>query len=276
MTAETGASPAGEVKGSNEQRSHWAVFLSVWQALFMREALARVAAGRAGWLWLLVEPAAHIAMLMVFFASFRQGKIAGTDFALFLALGLIGFRLFANPAQRSSDAINANRALLAYRQVKPVDAVLVRAAVEGALLIFVSAVLLIGSSLFGIDVVPHDPLTAAVGLALLWILGTGFGLMLSAGSTLVPEIGKLTGLIFTPLYFVSGVLFSPAVLPAALQKGLLFNPVLHGLELVRSGFFPGYHLLPGVSGSYLAGWALAFAFLGLALHRRFAVQLAAQ
>jgi len=32
------------------------VTFSVWKAMFLREAVARLSAGRAAWLWLLLEP----------------------------------------------------------------------------------------------------------------------------------------------------------------------------------------------------------------------------
>ena len=36
---------------------------------------------------------------------------------------------------------------------------------------------------------------------------------------------------------------------------LLVNPIMHGIEYTRSGFFPGYHLTPRVDIFYLATFA---------------------
>src|SRR3546814_2028028 len=38
------------------------VTLSVWKALLLREALARLFSGRASWFWLIAEPILHMAM----------------------------------------------------------------------------------------------------------------------------------------------------------------------------------------------------------------------
>ena len=65
-------------------------------------------------------------------------------------------------------------------------------------------------------------------------------------------------------------------MPARLQQWLLYNPIVHGLELGRAAFFPGYHLVQGLSAGYVASFGVAFWLLGLALHRRFAIQVAAQ
>jgi capsular polysaccharide transport system permease protein len=242
----------------------------------MREAIARVSSQRFGWLWLLLQPVAHVALLMLLFSTLRQRSLAGTDFALFLALGLLGFQLFTHTARRGAAALNANRGLLVYRQVLPVDTVLVRSAVEGVLQLIVGLVLLSGAALCGLDVLPHDPLSAIGAYALLWLFGSGLGIGLSIAYTFAPEVEKVTALVFTPLYFASGVFFSPALLPAAAQQWLLYNPIMHGLELARAAFFPGYRLVEGVSIGYLAAFGLASWLLGLALHRRFASQAAAQ
>jgi len=251
------------------------IALSVWKALFLREALTRLSAGRSAWLWLLLEPVAHVAFLIIIFSIIRQRVLPGVEFALFLAIGVIGFHLFKNSAQRSIGAISANMALFAYRQGKPIDSVLVRIFLEGVIQLFVGVTLLSAMWLFGFDVLPHDPLGAITAWMLLWLFGAGLGLMLSVGATLVPEIGKIANLIFTPLYFISGVIFAPFMLPPIFQEYLMLNPIIHGLEGLRAAFFSGYPNIPGISLSYLATFSLLSLFFGLVLHIRFSSKLVA-
>jgi capsular polysaccharide transport system permease protein len=256
-------------------RTPWTVTTSVWKALFLRETLARVSAGRAAWLWLLIEPLAHVVFLMVLFSTLRSRAVAGTDFAQFLALGVLGFFVFRNTAQRSMDAIEANAALFAYRQVKPVDTVAVRCAIEGILQTVTALVLLGGVALFAPPVRIGDPLGVIVAFTGLWAFGTGIGLVLSVANELVPELARLARLMFTPLYFASGVMFSPHILPAQAQRWLLYNPITHGLESMRVAFFPGYVSVPTVNPGYLYGSAMLLILFGLALHLRFARRLVA-
>lgn len=264
------------VKFMDNSRSSLNITLSVWKALFLREAVSRVSGGRAAWLWLLLEPAAHLAILMVIFSSIRNRVMPGLNIVLFLALGILGYNLFRNSALRSMAAISANRALFAYRQVKPVDLVLVRAFLEGVIQLFVGLVVLCGLLLAGFDAIPRDPLIMLVVFGLLWLLGAGVGLMLSVGSTLVPEIGRVANLCFIPLYFLSGVLFSPAMLPPSLREWLLLNPLMQGLELLRGAFASGYHVAAGIDVGYLAAFAFSSLFFGLALHVRFGPRLVMQ
>ena len=138
----------GEVRAP---RTPLEVTLSVWRALFLREGVTRLAAGRAAWLWILLEPIVHVVFLMVVFSTLRSRVLSGADFAVFLALGVMGFHMFKNPTTRCMDAVNANRALFAYRQVKPVDAVIVRALLEGFIEFIVYLLVISGAAFVGMD-----------------------------------------------------------------------------------------------------------------------------
>lgn len=259
-----------------DTRSSVRVTFAVWEALFLREAIGRVSGGRVAWLWLLLEPVAQLALLLAVISAIRGRTASGYEYAPFLAIGVLAYNLFKNTALRSMAAISANKALFTYRQVKPVDVVLVRACLEGVIQILVSIVLLIGMSLAGFDSIPHDPLQAFVVVILLWVFGMGLGLMLAVGDTLVAELGRLARLAFVPLYFLSGIFFSLAMLPPGLREWMLLNPVVHGLEALREAFLLHYRLVEGVTVGYLAAFAFASFFLGLALQIRFANRLVMQ
>lgn len=260
----------------NTARTPAVITLSVWNALFLREAVSRLSAGRAAWLWLLLEPVAHIVFLMFIFALIRMHVVGGVDTAVWLMVGMLAFFMFKRTATQAQNAVDANQALFAYRQVKPVDTVLVRAALEGFLMVLVATILFGGAGLFGIGIVPADPLAVLEAFFGLWLLGLGLGLMASVAIELVPELGKFLDLTMTPLYFFSGVVFPIASVPLPYRDWLLFNPVVHGLEAARLGFAPHYHAVPGLSIAYTYSFALLGIFLGLALHVRFAMRLIAK
>jgi len=249
---------------------------TVWKALFLREAVARMSAKRAAWLWLLVEPVVHLVFIIVLFGFFLQRVVSGVDYGLFIAIGILGFILARNTAIRPKDAINANAAIFTYRQVLPVDTVLVRAALEAVPFMISALFLLAGLGLLGYQVFPHDFLQVVFAFAALWLSGIGLGLILSVASELIPESGKVSGMLFGPLYFLSGVMYPPSMIPPAYQSWFLLNPFVHGIETVRTGFFPQYHTIPGVSMGYLLGFSMVTICLGLALHVRYATRLVAK
>lgn len=249
---------------------------AVWRALFLREALFRLYANRTAWLWLLVEPIFHIAFIMLFFELVRMQTVPGADPAMFVMTGLLGFFMARNTALRSMEAINANAALFAYRQVKPVDTVLVRAALEGFLNLVIALVMLAGAALLGFDVLLNDPLEVIVAFTGLWLSGLGLGLMLSVTNQLLAELATIVKLLFLPLYFISGVMFPVQMVPQPYRDWLFYNPFLHGVEALRGGFFPHYYVVPETSLSFLYTFALVTIFFGLALQVRFARKILAQ
>jgi capsular polysaccharide transport system permease protein len=264
------------VQNRNSVRSPASITWAVWKALFLREAVARLFAGRAAWVWILVEPVVHLGYLYVLFGFILQRLISGVEGGMFITTGVLGYLMVQNTAMRSKEAITANMGLFTYRQVFPIDTVLVRAALEAVLLLVSALFLLTGLGLFGSSVLPHDVLSVMAALSALWLSGLGLGLMMSVANELIPEVGKITDMLFRPLYFLSGIMYPVSAIPPAYRDWLLVNPFVHGIETLRTGFFPQYHAVDGVSLAYLMGFALVTLCLGLALHVRFGGRLVAQ
>lgn len=257
-------------------RSSLSITSSVWRALFLREALARLFSSRAAWFWMLAEPMFHIMLLVFIFTIVRVRTIGGIDTTVWVMVGLLAFFLFRRTGTQVTNAIDANRALFTYRQVKPVDTALVRAVLEALLMIVISFLLIAVAGLLGHIQAPDDPLMVMGALGGLWLFALGFGLIVSVISDLVPELGHVVKLVMTPLYFISGVIYPVSAMPQPYRDILLMNPITHGLEAARSGFSLYYHVIPELSVSYLYGSALFSMFLGLALHRRYALRLVTQ
>ena len=257
-------------------RSHWNVQKSVTSALFLREAVTRLSAGRIAWIWILFEPLAHVIFLMAMFGFVFHRIVNGVEGSVFIMTGLLGFILVRNTATRSAGAVGANAALFAYRQVLPVDTVLVRAALEGFLMMVSTLVLLAGAGLAGLVAAPHDPLKVLAAFFGLWLCGTGLGLLLSVSAELFPAVHRFFNMAFIPLYFVSGVMVPAMAIPQPYRQWVLMNPLMHGLEMLRAGFFVQFHPAPEAGLSCLYGFALVAILLGLALHVRYAGRMVSQ
>ncbi|ACL72392.1 ABC 2 transport system integral membrane protein [Thioalkalivibrio sulfidiphilus HL-EbGr7] len=258
-------------------RTHWEVTRSVWHATFMREALARTTGDRFAWFWMLAEPIAFVViMVLVRELLGRLRLIMGAEWIPWLVVGLVAFFLFREGVLRSMGAVEANRGLFAYRQVKPVDPVLVRNVLEGLLKTLVLFILIAGVALLGYDILPSDPLGAMFVWISIWLLGLGAGLVVSVVGALVPEVGRLVRMMMLPMFLLSGVIIPLQTLPHQVQVYVIYNPVVHGLESLRLSFFEGYKSLPGIDLTYLWLWSLSMIALGLALHLRFDMRLKAQ
>ena len=254
-------------------RSSLAVTFAVWKALFLREAVTRLSSGRAAWLWLLFEPIFHVSYLMFIFTVVRVKTIGGIATAVWIMVGMLAFFMFRRTATQASKGISSNQALFSYRQIKPVDCVLVRAGLELFVMTLVAAILFAGAGFLGLSIAPDDPLMVLVAFFGMWLTGLGFGLISSVATEMVPEFGKFIGFALTPLYLLSGVIFPISAVPQPYQDWLVYNPLVHGLEAARLGVAPYYHAIPGLSITYLYACALVMILFGLALHQRFQTSL---
>lgn len=260
----------------SEPRSSLAITFAVWRAVFLRESLDRLFDMRAAWFWLLMEPVMHIAFIAFVFAAIRLHTIGGIDTAVWIMVGMLAFFLFRRTALQVMYAVESNQPLFAYRQVKPFDVAIVRAGLEAFLMVIVSSVILGAAAFLGHVTFPRDPLLVAVALLGLWLYGLGFGLVASVLMELVPETEHILKLVMLPLYLVSGVIMPIMSVPQPYRDLLMFNPIAHGLELVRAGFVPYYHMVPGTSAGYLYAWAGGSILLGMALYRRYELRLVMQ
>ena len=266
-----------EAVGGRAVRSPWQVIWSVWNALFLREFMTRITQDRLAWFWLLFEPIAFVlifvAIRTVAFGSSRH--IAGAEFVPWLLTGLLGFFLFRENMMRSIKAVETSRTLFSYRQVKPVDPVLVRCFLEGWIKTFILAGFIAAGALLGTELFPDNFMVALFAWCSLWLLGIGAALVFSALSALVNELGKIVQITSLPLLIISGVMFPVNFLPHDILALLLWNPILHAVEFLRVGFFEAYRPVQGLDLLYLWSWILGLLTLGLMLHIRFEKRLKA-
>lgn len=263
----------GECRMAVQPRSSVKIIYETWKALFLRAAVNSLSGSRTAWFWLLVEPIAFIVLLMWVFTALRVRTIGGIDTAIWVMAGVLSFLVFRRAAVQSMMALVGVNKLFTYPQIRPVDPVLVAASLEGFLMLIVTVILLAGAWMYGLDVIPDDPLAVMEALLGLWLLGVGFGLVGSVANKLMPPIGAVMSFTMRPLYFLSGVMFPVTLIPYPYLDWFKLNPLVHGLEAARLGFAPYYYVSSDLSISYLYGWAIATIFFGFALHVRYANQL---
>ncbi|MFW8565166.1 ABC transporter permease [Orrella sp. 11846] len=258
---------------TNQVRGPLRVTLAVWNALFLREALERLFDMRAAWLWLLVEPLMQMAFYAWIWSVIRVRHIAGMPTAVWIVVGFLAFFLFRRTATQVTHAIDSNKALFAYRQVKPFDAALIRAFLEVVLMFIVGLVSMTVIAQFGFSFIPVDPLIVILAWGGLWLFAFGYGMIASVLMRLVPETKHLLSIAMMPLMIASGVVFPLNMVPEPYITWLMYNPVANGLEYARSGFGAYYHMVPGASMTYLWKCAVITFFVGLVLYRRFDQEL---
>jgi capsular polysaccharide transport system permease protein len=248
-------------------RTVWQIQRDVIYALVLREIGSRFGKSRVGFLWVLVEPVAHLVFPIVLFGFVMDRHSPGLDYPLFLVYGFMPFLLFKTICTQTMEGTNANRGLLSYRQILLMDVFIARALAYCAIEALVFGIVLSGLALLGYDVLTQAPIELAGTLLLAALLGFGLGLLFAALGSVVPDARTVVRLLFMPLYFASGVLFPVSRLPDKWADVLAWNPVLHLVEASRSAAIAHYKPIQQLDVSWPLGTALVSLFVGLAMYR---------
>jgi len=204
--------------------------------------------------------------MLIFWFIRDRGQII-IDVPVFLLVGLVPFLLFKNTALRTMDGFRAEKGVLVYRQVKPLDIFLSRIIIEFTIAIWSYVTILVVLGWWGYDIVPNNPLALIALLVGVIPLGFGLGLLLHVLCRIAPEMRIFVRLAFMPLYFLSGIIHPLYIVPKAVADFLLWNPILRIVELSRHSFFENYPMPYTVGSFYVVMVTIGIFFVGLRAFR---------
>ena len=159
-------------------------------------------------------------------------------------------------------ALKANKGLLIYPNVRPLDPLLARFFYELLTTLFSFVVFTIVGMWMGIKISLGQLDVLANCYLLTWLMGCGLGLICAVAAAHYKETEKIIDVILAPLVFISAVMFPIAALPTSLQRMLLWNPLIHPIEQARKALFPFYHA--GETGLFYP-FSVAVITLGIGL-----------
>ena len=239
----------------------------VVSALILRELRTRFGREQLGYIWAVLEPSIYVAVFGLIFTLAGRPAPAGMPTVVFLITGIVPFLLFRNTMTRSISAILSNRPLLTFPMVTPLDLVVGRAILESATMFLVFIVMVLGAMAIGQQVRIENALLVLAALICIAMMGFGVGAFLGSFAIMFPSIERLLpSFIIRPLFFTSGLFFTASMVPEEFRHIVLLNPLLHGSELIRSGFFFEFESEHG-QWSYILPWTVVDVFLGLVAQR---------
>ncbi|UVC28645.1 ABC transporter permease [Pantoea sp. SOD02] len=247
-------------------RSGFEVQQAVIKALFFREIRTRFGKYRLGYFWAILEPSAHLLVMLTIFGFIMHRTMPDISFPIFLLNGIIPYFIFSSISTRSVGAIEANQGLFNYRPVKPIDTIIARAVLETVIFATVYILLMTAMWMAGEYFAITNLLKLAFSWTLLILFSCGVGLIFMVVGNTFTETQKFLPILLKPLYFISGIMFPLHAIPKDYWPYLLWNPLLQAVELSRESVMPGY-VSEGVSLEYLGLFALATLFSGLMLYR---------
>lgn len=251
-----------------ELRSGIIVQGRVINALMLREIHTINGNSKLGYLWVLIQSVFGIAVFwgVRHFMGATQAP-HGMGMAMFLAIGFGVWNIFSDVITRCMTAVSGNKALLTFPQVTELDVMIARMLVTTATQILVTILIIVGAWIFIREPFVLGSLPSLLILIVVVpLMSLGFGLMFSSLAVFIPALEKLVPMILRILFFVSGVFFSISLFSQSLTSVLLWNPVLHAVELCREAMHAPY-AIQGVSLSYLLLVTMSVCTIGGLLER---------
>lgn len=238
----------------------------VLYALLMREVITRFGRENLGVLWLAAEPMLFTLGIVTLWSTAGFSHGSSIPIVAFAITGYSSVLLWRNCATRCSMAIEVNLGLLFHRNVKVLDVLLTRILLEIA---GATASFLILSTAFILAdwlTPPVDMLQVIMGWLMLAWFGAALGMIIGAGTARSPIVEKLWHPGAYLLFPLSGAAFMVDWLPARFQEIVLYLPMVHGVEMLRQGYFGGT-VKTHFDVGYMATVCLACSLVGLYLVR---------
>ena len=206
-------------------------------ALMMREVITRFGRDNLGALWLFAEPMVFTLGITALWTAAGMNHGSSLPIVAFAVTGYSSVLLWRNCANRSLGAIEANLPLLFHRNVKVIDVFLTRIVLEIAGATASFAILATFFTSIGWMVPPVDTLEVVFGWFMLAWFGTALALLIGAATAYSHVVEKLWAPASYLLFPISGAAFMVDWLPPAFQKVVLLLPMVHGVEILREGYF---------------------------------------
>ena len=239
----------------------------VIEAVIRRDIRTRFGHTRIGYAWAILEPIGHLMTLgLVFYALNHSPPPLGTNLFLYYITGLVPFLMFSHVSHDIMGAADGGNVMLQLPIVRRTDLIVAHALRQSATELIVGIVIFASAALLGLQGLPADPPAAAAGIMLLCLLGLGIGAVNVVLASLFPSYETFYAAVIRLLYFTSGIYYSPIMMPDMVRDWLVWNPVLQGIDLFRSGFFSQYHP-HWLNIEYLLAWVVGSIGLGFSAER---------
>lgn len=239
-------------------------------ALMLREMSSTYGRSPGGYAWALLEPIGAIAIFTLIIAlGLRiRAPSVGVSFELFFATGVLPYRMFLSNARNVAASISFSRALLLYPSVTYTDAILARFFLQVLIHSMVFVLVMTGILIiFETRALLHLP-SILLSLSMAASLGLGLGVLNAYLFPTYPIWKSVWGIITTPLFIMSTIVYAYEDMPQIGQEVLWYNPLVHIVGIMRRGFY-GIYDASWASPVYVFGLAAVLALLGFVLLGRY-------
>jgi ABC-2 type transport system permease protein/capsular polysaccharide transport system permease protein len=216
---------------------NWTIQRRIIGALFLREILTRYGRHNIGFLWLFVEPMSFTLGVTVLWTITKSAHGSDLPIVAFALTGYSSVLLWRNMPTRCITAIDPNLSLLYHKNVKVIDIFFARLLLEGGGVTISFSILGIIFYAIGWLDAPDDLMKVVLGWIMLAWFGSALAITLGALAYQYELIDKIWHPISYLMFPLSGAAFLVDILPKRAQDIILYIPMIHGVELLREGYF---------------------------------------
>ncbi|MEJ1157937.1 ABC transporter permease [Prosthecomicrobium sp. N25] len=254
-------------KAKQDRGGILATRVRVIHALLQREA-ARKGSGVMGYLALIAEPLALVVGLSALRYELNPIPPLGPSMPLFFLNGVVVFYVFNKVEAYVSNTMGKNQQLLNFSVIVPMDLYLSQMLYVFVSMFFLYHFILLAHNFIMIAIYPNQVLWPEDILRIYEaiIMAAMYGFVLGILNASIEQFWPVWENIFSWVrrgqYIFSGKMFVVDYAPTTVREVIYWNPLMHPIELARSGFYPYYESksmdLPYFYGSLLALGVVAF------------------
>lgn len=214
--------------------------LRALRALLRYQFVLLKSESRVALLWTLIGPAVLMALLMSVYFLAGVHSVLNMDVPTFSMIGTTTWFMFRNVIFRTTASFHAQRTLLNFTAYSPATVGVTQGLIYMAAYSVVYLALIGGGYLVGIFTLPNNLAGVVFWIVCIGFSGLAVGVIFGSISVVWHYFPRFAPAIERALQMVSSVILVSEQLPVAYRPIVLWSPLSHAEQLLRSAYFEGY------------------------------------
>lgn len=206
--------------------------------------------------WTLIGPAVLMGLLSIGYLLTGIHSILNMDVPTFAMIGATAWFMLRNVIFRTTATYLSQRSMLTFRAFNPA---LIGIA-EGLIYMFsyvpVYLCLIIVGHIAGLFTLPDNVPAVVFWIVCIGLTGLAIGTIFGSISVVWPYFPRFAPVIERSLQIVSSVVLVTEQLPTEYRPYLLWSPLAHAMQLLRSAYFEGYKSEDAVPHYFFIGFGV--------------------
>jgi capsular polysaccharide transport system permease protein len=227
-----GHAPRRDDEGGGGLRTLFALFIYQLQVMHGESRFALV--------WALIGPVVLLTLITSMYIILGTHYIMGMDVLTFSMVGATTWIMFRQVTLRTSTAYVSARGLLNLPGVTPLMCAVVHSFLYTTVYLVVLGVLITAGHALNLVTLPDNVAGFITFVVLMGIFGGALGVLFGAISTVWRFFLRVAPIIERFLQLFSSVFLVSEQLPEQYRPWVLWSPLAHGMQLLRSAYFTNY------------------------------------